>query len=121
MIWKRPSRNHKGPVRRSTSNESIPFLAVARALGDFWSLNPENNEYVVSPDPDLSVYELKREDSYILLASDGMTNVIQSTHVGFLLKTLNSDELPKGNFKTVGNFLNKIFYKNYKIFSVTRN
>lgn len=25
----------------------IPFLAVARSLGDFWSLNPDNGTYVV--------------------------------------------------------------------------
>lgn len=108
MIWKRQSRNHKGPIRRSCGNENIPFLAVARALGDFWSLNPDNNEYIVSPDPDLSVYTLTSEDSYIVLASDGMTNVIQSTHVGFFLKLLNAEELPKGDFKTVffcANFL----------------
>lgn len=47
VIWKRPMRGHRGPVRRSTTTENIPFLAVARSLGDFWSLNPDNNEYVV--------------------------------------------------------------------------
>jgi len=32
----RPSGGHQGPVRRSTHIEEIPFLAVARALGDLW-------------------------------------------------------------------------------------
>ncbi len=33
VVWNRPARGHTGPVRRSTPREAIPFLAVARALG----------------------------------------------------------------------------------------
>ena len=33
VVWHRPKPNHKGPVRRSTHIDNIPFLAVARALG----------------------------------------------------------------------------------------
>ena len=42
---------HTGPVRRSTHIEEIPFLAVARALGDLWSYNAKDDVFVVSPDP----------------------------------------------------------------------
>lgn len=52
-------------------------MAVARALGDFWSLNPENNEYIVSPEPDVQVIKLRPSDQFILLASDGLTNVMK--------------------------------------------
>lgn len=33
VVWNRPRLGHKGPVRRSTLIDEIPFLAVARALG----------------------------------------------------------------------------------------
>ena len=49
---------HTGPVRRSTHFDEVPFLAVARALGDLWSYNSKKDVYVVSPDPDLHVYTI---------------------------------------------------------------
>lgn len=33
VVWNRPRIGHKGPVRRSTHIDEIPFLAVARSLG----------------------------------------------------------------------------------------
>ena len=33
VVWNRPRMDHKGPVRRSTPIDKIPFLAVARSLG----------------------------------------------------------------------------------------
>ncbi len=47
---------HTGPVRRSTHIDEVPFLAVARALGDLWSYNSKQDVFVVSPEPDLHVY-----------------------------------------------------------------
>lgn len=32
VVWKRP-RATKGPVRRSTVVDEVPFLAIARSLG----------------------------------------------------------------------------------------
>uniref|UniRef100_A0A915DTI1 PPM-type phosphatase domain-containing protein n=1 Tax=Ditylenchus dipsaci TaxID=166011 RepID=A0A915DTI1_9BILA len=101
VVWKRPARTHKGPVRRSTPTENIPFLAVARALGDFWSFNPDNNEYVVSPEPDVNVCCLKSSDQFIVLASDGLTNVLPAQKVISLLKELDmSGKSFLTNFKT---------------------
>ena len=34
VVWNRPRIGHKGPVRRSTLIDEIPFLAVARSLGN---------------------------------------------------------------------------------------
>lgn len=48
VVWARPKLNHSGPIRRSTKLDKIPFLAVARSLGDLWSFNSELNEFVVS-------------------------------------------------------------------------
>ena len=58
VVWNRPKLGHTGPVRRSTPVDEIPFLAVARALGDLWSYNSKKDIFVVSPDPDLHVYTI---------------------------------------------------------------
>ena len=66
VVWNRPKLGHTGPVRRSTPVDEIPFLAVARALGDLWSYNSKNDTFVVSPDPDLHVYTIGELIDYIL-------------------------------------------------------
>ena len=48
VVWSRPKLNHSGPIRRSTKLDKIPFLAVARSLGDLWSYNSELDKFVVS-------------------------------------------------------------------------
>ena len=35
VVWCRPKVYHKGPIRRSTELDHIPFLAVARSLGQY--------------------------------------------------------------------------------------
>ncbi|KAJ0063997.1 hypothetical protein NL108_015725, partial [Boleophthalmus pectinirostris] len=77
VVWKRPRLSHNGPVRRSTVIDQIPFLAVARALGDLWSYDFFSGEFVVSPEPDTSVIVLDpRKHRYIILASDGLWNMV---------------------------------------------
>jgi protein phosphatase 1D len=78
VVWKRPKdRSHSGPIRRSTAIDEIPFLAVARALGDLWSYNAADDVFVVSPDPDLFVYEIDvLRDRCLVLATDGAWNVL---------------------------------------------
>ncbi len=58
VVWNRPRIGHKGPIRRSTPIDEIPFLAVARSLGDLWSYNSALNEFVVSPEPDVHVIKI---------------------------------------------------------------
>lgn len=78
VVWFRPKNGHKGPIRRSTNIDKIPFLAVARSLGDLWSYNPDNDTYVVSPEPDLSVVPIDPEvDKCLIIASDGLWNMMQ--------------------------------------------
>ncbi|XP_043855492.1 protein phosphatase 1D isoform X2 [Dromiciops gliroides] len=77
VVWKRPRLTHNGPVRRSTVIDQIPFLAVARALGDLWSYDFYTGEFVVSPEPDTSVHTLDpQKHKYIILGSDGLWNMI---------------------------------------------
>lgn len=78
VVWERPKLNHNGPVRRSTELDRIPFLAVARSLGDLWSWNAKTQAFVVSPDPDVAVHDLNKSGArFIVLASDGVTNMIK--------------------------------------------
>lgn len=56
----------------------IPFLAVARSLGDLWSINTTTGKYVVSPEPDVAVRPISPNDKTIILASDGLWNMVSS-------------------------------------------
>jgi hypothetical protein len=52
-------------------------LAVARALGDLWSYNAKDDVFVVSPDPDLHVFDISiLKDRCLILATDGLLNVL---------------------------------------------
>ncbi|XP_074641485.1 uncharacterized protein LOC141899213 [Tubulanus polymorphus] len=77
VVWNRPIAGHKGPVRRSTQLEEVPFLAVARSLGDLWSYNFANGEFAVSPVPDVSVHHLDPAiHKCLVFGSDGLWNVM---------------------------------------------
>ncbi|XP_033316396.1 protein phosphatase 1D [Bombus bifarius] len=77
VVWNRPRIGHKGPVRRSTHIDEIPFLAVARSLGDLWSYNSELNTFVVSPEPDVKVVAIDVESHRCLIfGTDGLWNML---------------------------------------------
>lgn len=77
VVWNRPKMGHKGPVRRSTHIDEIPFLAVARSLGDLWSYNSEENVFVVSPEPDIRVYPVDiTRHRCLVLGTDGAWNML---------------------------------------------
>lgn len=78
VVWNRSRVCHTGPVTRSAPPcEEIPFLAVARSLGDLWSFNPTSNTYVVSPDPDVIVLPLNVSVHHCLVfGTDGLWNVV---------------------------------------------
>lgn len=77
VVWNRPRIGHQGPVRRSTPIDEIPFLAVARSLGDLWSYNSQLDEFVVSPDPDCSVIPINTSTFRCLIfGTDGLYNML---------------------------------------------
>jgi len=79
VVWNRPRIGHQGPVRRSTLIDEIPFLAVARSLGDLWSYNSKQNEYIVSPEPDVSVVEIDvHSHRCLILGTDGLWNMLSA-------------------------------------------
>ncbi|XP_046828429.1 uncharacterized protein LOC124428441 isoform X2 [Vespa crabro] len=77
VVWNRPRIGHKGPVRRSTHIDEIPFLAVARSLGDLWSYNSELDTFIVSPEPDVKVVAVDVK-SYrcLIFGTDGLWNML---------------------------------------------
>ncbi|XP_063311186.1 protein phosphatase 1D [Pelobates fuscus] len=79
VVWKRPRLTHNGPVRRSTVIDQIPFLAVARALGDLWSYDFYSGEFVVSPEPDTSVHTIDpQKHKLVIIGSDGLWNMVSA-------------------------------------------
>uniref|UniRef100_A0A1I8NTS2 PPM-type phosphatase domain-containing protein n=1 Tax=Stomoxys calcitrans TaxID=35570 RepID=A0A1I8NTS2_STOCA len=80
VVWNRPrNASHKGPIKHKTPVDEIPFLAVARSLGDLWSYNSERNEFVVSPDPDVKVIPINPKTFRCLIfGTDGLWNVVSA-------------------------------------------
>lgn len=77
VVWNRPKSGHNGPIRRSTPMDEIPFLAVARSLGDLWSYNPNNDQFVVSPEPDVCVVPIDiTRHRCLIFGTDGLWNVL---------------------------------------------
>ncbi|XP_016939282.2 uncharacterized protein Pp2C1 [Drosophila suzukii] len=78
VVWNRPrDPMHRGPIRRRTLVDDIPFLAVARSLGDLWSYNSRFKEFVVSPDPDVKVVKIDPSTFRCLIfGTDGLWNVV---------------------------------------------
>ncbi|RXG61760.1 Protein phosphatase 1D [Armadillidium vulgare] len=77
VVWNRPKSGHQGPVRRSTPMDEIPFLAVARSLGDLWSYNATNNQFVVSPEPDVCVIDIDvNHHRFLIFGTDGLWNAL---------------------------------------------
>ncbi len=82
VVWNRPRMGHRGPVRRSTHIDEIPFLAVARSLGDLWSYNSEEDVFVVSPEPDTFVYPIDiSKHRCLILGTDGAWNMLTASQV----------------------------------------
>ncbi|KAH8421389.1 hypothetical protein KR009_003804 [Drosophila setifemur] len=80
VVWNRPRDPlHRGPIRRRTVVDDIPFLAVARSLGDLWSYNSRFKEFVVSPDPDVKVVKIDPSTFRCLIfGTDGLWNVVSA-------------------------------------------
>ena len=80
VVWERQRRNSSPDDEQQV--DLIPFLSVSRSLGDFWSLNPRTNQFVVSPTPDVNVYPLDpTNQKFVVVASDGLWNVMSPTDV----------------------------------------
>ena len=78
VVWERERTKSNG----KKEIDRIPFLSVARSLGDFWSYCPQSGEYTVSPVPYIHDFPLDlNEQKFIVLASDGLWNVMSPSDV----------------------------------------
>ncbi|CBY11523.1 unnamed protein product [Oikopleura dioica] len=76
VVWTRPKRNAIDPEE----TEDIPFLNIARSLGNFWSWKESSKCYLVSPEPDVSVMNIddfRYDARCLIIASDGVTNLMK--------------------------------------------
>jgi len=78
VVWERKRQvQTKTRTGESYQVDRIPFLSVARSLGDLWSVT-KSNEYLVSPVPDVYVHYFDlTKDKFIILASDGLWNMLK--------------------------------------------
>lgn len=97
VAWERPVHHgHKGPVRRSTQRESVPFLAVSRSLGDLWSFNYYRSEFIVSPNPDVRVHKITPGvDKFLVIASDGLWGVMRVEEAVKFVHNYDKDDICK--------------------------
>ena len=78
VVWERERVKSNG----KKEIDRIPFLSVARSLGDFWSYSAQSGEYAVSPVPYVYDFPLDlNEQKFIVLASDGLWNVMSPSDV----------------------------------------
>ena len=78
------------------SYDVVPFLSVARSLGDLWSYTDEHDDYFVSPVPDVYEYKLDiHRDRFMVLASDGLWNVMSHQDVVEFVHQFRQEELKK--------------------------
>lgn len=89
MVWQRERKSSPTTALSSTNEttspimfDTIPFLSVARSLGDYWSFSPITKEFVVSPFPDVHILPLEPKiQKFLVIASDGLWNVMTPTEV----------------------------------------
>lgn len=93
VVWQRPKTGQlKSRQLRSTKTDEIPFLAIARSLGDLWSYNPSTNQFIVSPEPDVMVYDIiPNKHKCLIFGTDGLWNVISPEQAVNLVNSVTSE------------------------------
>ncbi|KRY54937.1 Protein phosphatase 1D [Trichinella britovi] len=81
VVWNQPAVPNADTSTETPAVVKIPFLNLTRSLGDLWSYNPSSKQYVVSPEPDVSVIQLEKEDACLVIASDGLWNILDAQTV----------------------------------------
>ena len=100
VAWHR-ERTGRGFTSSSSSSrpvyDVVPFLSVARSLGDLWSYTAEHDSYFVSPLPDVTEYMIDLDrDSFLIVASDGLWNVVAPQEAVDFVHSFRQDELENG-------------------------
>ena len=77
--------NNTGPSRIYSLHDDGPGLAVSRTLGDIFG-----HTIGVSSEPEVCYKELDSDDKFIIIASDGLWDVMNSSEtVGFIFEKEN--------------------------------
>lgn len=123
VVWNRPITNNLKRNTLNTSNlshisranysqqtERIPFLAVARSLGDLWSYDSNRDEFIVSPVPDIFNFDIDpRYHKCLILATDGLWNVMRASECVELVRLTDKEtEDLKSSCNPIGNNLQPV-------------
>jgi serine/threonine protein phosphatase PrpC len=90
-----PKEGTTGPLRVWKRDEESPGLAVTRTLGDLLG-----HSIGVSAEPDIEYWKVMSDDYFIIIASDGVWDVMNSAEVvGYLIKE--TEDMKKGVIQMV--------------------
>lgn len=77
-----PKEGTNGPLRVWKKDEEVPGLAVTRTLGDL-----VGHKVGISCDPDIEYWKIMNEDYFLVLASDGVWDVMNSAEtIGYVIR-----------------------------------
>lgn len=69
--------------------------------GDLWSFNRETKQYIVSPEPDVDAFKLRKSVKFLVLGSDGLTNVLKPRQISDLVMGCERATEKVGDFRIV--------------------
>uniref|UniRef100_A0A0N4ZNE4 PPM-type phosphatase domain-containing protein n=1 Tax=Parastrongyloides trichosuri TaxID=131310 RepID=A0A0N4ZNE4_PARTI len=119
VVWQRSQTAHLLDSRFATTD--IPFLAIARALGDFWSYNYSTNQYVVSPDPDCFTIDIDDDFMGFILCSDGVTGTLSENELSKLIKNVKDNHKKNNSGDDYNNYARLIVDQAISPISFTRS
>lgn len=77
-----PKEGTSGPLRVWKKDEDTPGLAVTRTIGDLLG-----HKIGISSEPDIEFWKIMPEDYFIILATDGIWDVMNSAEaIGYILR-----------------------------------
>ena len=92
------------------------MLQPTRSLGDFYLKYKEFNKYLsdfngpyISAEPDIQIYNLKTNDKYISLGSDGLWDFVKSSQVASLIEDY--EKIKNDKYSKNENILYNLLYK----------
>ena len=102
-----PKEGTTGPLRVWKRDEESPGLAVTRTLGDLLG-----HSIGVSAEPDIEYWKVMADDYFIIIASDGIWDVMNSAEVvGFMIKE--TEDMKKGVVQLVSTARSIWEYQNF--------
>ena len=103
VVWKRLKYNvTPSPLGTPPPSDFdvIPFLAVARALGDLWSYNKRRDLFIVSPEPDVNCVPITGSDQCLILATDGLWNMMNNQNAVNHVKAFEKDDTDETQYNS---------------------